>query len=195
MNPLATSQKHLHRRVIADKHYRKNAERMKERYKKKKKVQTFDVGDAVSVRIPRIDRASTDLHRLPSIVVERRGKKYFSYRLLCKFGVLDSCYPENELEAYGSALQLDITNWKKAPVVTLREASKSTNPSNAYYGKTCHCKKGCGGMQCSCRKAAKPCSSRCHSGRSCKNCSGLAVQEHNSLEHSDLCAPQDHAIF
>ena len=50
-NPLATSQKHLHRRVLADKHYRKNAERMKERYKKIKKIQTFNVGDAVSIRI------------------------------------------------------------------------------------------------------------------------------------------------
>ena len=190
-NPLATSQKHLHRRVLADKHYRKNAERMKERYKKIKKIQTFNVGDAVSVRIPRIDCASTDLHRLPSVVVERRGKKYFLYRLLCKFGVLESCYPESELEAYGTALQLDITDWEKAPVVTLREASKSANPSNAYYGTTCHCKKGCGGMQCTCRKAGKPCSSRCHSGRPCKNCSGHAVQEHNSLKHSELCASLD----
>ena len=105
--------------------------------------------------------------------------------------MLESCYPESELEAYGTALQLDITDWEKAPVVTLREASKSANPSNAYYGTTCHCKKGCGGMQCSCRKAGKPCSSRCHSGRPCKNCSGHAVQEHNSLKHSELCASLD----
>ena len=30
--------------------------------------------------------------------------------------------------------------------------------------------KGCSGKQCSCRKAGKPCSTRCHSGRSCTNC-------------------------
>jgi hypothetical protein len=39
---LGTSQKHLKRRVLADKHYRMNAEWMKERYNKKK-VRTFKV--------------------------------------------------------------------------------------------------------------------------------------------------------
>ena len=50
------------------------------------------------------------------------------------------------------------------------EAAKSANPTNLYYGSTCNCKKGCGGKQCSCKKAGKFCSSRCHSGRSCMNC-------------------------
>lgn len=46
-------------------------------------------------------------------------------------------------------------------------------------------------MQFSCRKAGKPCSSRYHSGRPCKNCSGHAVQKHNSLKHSELCTSLD----
>jgi len=144
---------------------------MKNRYNKKK-VRTFDVGDTVSVRVPRIDRAATDLHRLPCIVVERCGNIHFLYRLQCKYGVLQSSYPESELEAHGGALQIHvgIHDWEKAPVVSLREAAKSANPCNAYYGTLCNCKKGCSGKQCSCRKAGKPCSTRCHSGRSCTNC-------------------------
>ena len=52
---------------------------MRERYKKK--VYNFNVGDKVSLRIPRIDRTTTDLHRLPCIVVQRHGKKQFSYQI------------------------------------------------------------------------------------------------------------------
>ncbi len=48
---------------------------------KRKKIMTFSQGDFVSVRIPRIDRASTDDHRLPCVVVERRGEKHYLYRL------------------------------------------------------------------------------------------------------------------
>ena len=147
--PLGTSQKHLKRRILADKHYRTNAERMKDRYNKKK-VQTFKVGDAVSVQIPRIDRAATDLHRLPCIVVARHGNKHFQYRLLCKYGLLESSYPESKLEAFAGAQQMRyIHDWEEAPVVSLREAAKSANPSNAFYGAVCHCKKGCSGKQCS----------------------------------------------
>lgn len=84
---LSTSQKHLERRALADKHYRKNAQRMKDRYNSKK-VQIFKVGDAVSVRVPKIDRSATDLRRLPCIIVERRGTKQFRYQLQSKYGVL-----------------------------------------------------------------------------------------------------------
>ena len=85
--------------------------------------------------------------------------------------LLDSSYRESELEAYAGDQQFgNIQDWEEAPVVSLREAAKSANPSNAYYGAACHCRKGCSGNQCSCRKAGKPCSTRCHSGRSCVNC-------------------------
>ena len=83
---LGTSVKHLERRQIADRHYQLNAKRMEERYCKQKKVHTFEVGDTVALRIPRIDRAATDLHRLPCIVVQQLGKKDLPYQLQCEFG-------------------------------------------------------------------------------------------------------------
>ncbi len=42
---------------------------------------TFTVGDFVSIKIPRIDRSSTDLHRLPCVVVEKLGQTHHLYRL------------------------------------------------------------------------------------------------------------------
>ena len=81
----------------------------------------------------------------------------------------ESSYPESKLKAFAGAQQMRyIHDWEEAPVVSLREAAKSANPSNAFYGAVCHCKKGCSGKQCSC--SGKPCSTRCHSGRSCVNC-------------------------
>ena len=79
---LGTSQKHLRTRIEADKQYRLNADRMKLKYckAKRKKVVAFTRGDFVSIKIPRIDRTSTDFHRLPCVVVERLGSKYHLYR-------------------------------------------------------------------------------------------------------------------
>ena len=78
-----SSKKHLKLRQEADKRYRQNAERMKMKYckAKHKKVATFDSGDFVSIKIPRIDRTSTDIHRLPCVVVQQLGSQYHLYRL------------------------------------------------------------------------------------------------------------------
>ena len=143
---------------------------MKCRYNRKR-VNTFLEGDIVALRIPRIDRAATDMHRLTCVVVQRHGKKHFLYRLQCEYGVLNSCYPGSELEAHGGSLQLQVQDWRCAPRVTLREAAKRANPENTYmyYGSFCSCKGDCSGRKCSCKQALKPCSTRCHSGRSCVN--------------------------
>ena len=62
---LATTEKLLPVRQIADKEYLKNANEMMVKYNLKHKVKEFHVGDCVTVRIPRIDWASTDPNRLP----------------------------------------------------------------------------------------------------------------------------------
>ena len=80
---LSTSEKHKKIREEADLRYRRNAERMQLKYakSKRKKVMMFSEGDFVSVRVPRIDRSSTDSHRLLCIVVEKLGNKHHLYRL------------------------------------------------------------------------------------------------------------------
>ena len=68
-------------RQEADQRYLKSAQKMANRYNSKNKVRVFEVGEAVSVRIPLIDRTSSDLPRLPCIVVEVRGEARQLYRL------------------------------------------------------------------------------------------------------------------
>ena len=69
---LASTVKHKRLREEADKRYRDNAKKMQLKYSKgkRKKVVVFHPGDFVSVRVPKIDRASTDCHCLPCIVVQ-----------------------------------------------------------------------------------------------------------------------------
>ena len=74
---LNTSEHHRSIRELADKHYRKNAEKMKLQYAKKKRHQvvTFSSGDNVTLRIPRNERSSSDMPRLLCRVLEvKRGQ-------------------------------------------------------------------------------------------------------------------------
>ena len=153
---------------------------MAERYNKKTK--TFQPGEKVAVRIPRIDRACTDLHRLPCIIVQRQGKTHYLYRLRCRHGVLDTLYRENELEEYSGSVQVEAKEWERAPKISLREVAKKSNPDNAFYGAHCGCKKGCNGKKCSCRQMGKPCSTRCHSGSSCSNQTPVTIQKSTAAE-------------
>ena len=65
---------------------------MKDRYNKKK-VQMFEVGDAVSVRVPKLDCAATDLRQLSRIITEHCEAKQFRYQIQSKYGVLENFYP------------------------------------------------------------------------------------------------------
>ena len=67
--------------MVADRKYLQSAKKMKDRYKKMKKVGSLSVGDKVSLRIPRIDRTSSDLSRLPCVVVGVVGQAQSLYRL------------------------------------------------------------------------------------------------------------------
>ena len=173
----------MKRRKKADDHYRLNAKRMAERYNNRK-VHPFKVGDAVTVRIPRIDCAATDLHRLPCIVVQQLGKKLLLYRLQSEYGVLNTTFPGSELELYSGAVKVDAHGWETAPKIGLREAAKKANPNNIFYGMSCCCKKGCG-KKCSCRQSGKPCSTHCHSGRSCQNCRDINPASRTSPARAD----------
>ena len=120
---LATTEKHLAVRQIADKEYLKNANRMMVKYNLKHEVKEFHVGDCVSVRIPRIDRASTDPNRLPYIIVQVIGTARAMYCLQCKSGVLNQCYSACDLELFEGNYNLSVKGWERSTRVSLRAAS------------------------------------------------------------------------
>lgn len=134
---------------------------------KRRKVFTFSVGNIVSVRIPRIDRTSTDLYRAPCIVVEVLGKEYLLYRLRCCYGVLKTCYGEGDLECYDGMLPLEVNGWKNDKVISLREAAQLVNPKNDLKCGSRNCQSGCNSKRCYCTRINTKCLSKCHGGKTC----------------------------
>ena len=59
----------------------KAADRMANRYNKKKQVKSFAFGVQVSIRILQIDQTASDLPRLPCIIVDVHGGIQGVYRL------------------------------------------------------------------------------------------------------------------
>jgi hypothetical protein len=80
---LGTSARHVKRRKRALVHYEQAAQNQikKQTRNKRVRLQAHVVGDYVTVRVPHQDRTSSDLPRLPAIIVEVQGTKRFSYRL------------------------------------------------------------------------------------------------------------------
>ena len=93
---------------------------------------------------------------------------YLVYRSSC--GVLKTCFGESDLELYHGILPLTVEEWKKDPVLSLREATKKLNSPNEFEVGRCNCKSECQSLRCSCRKLGSPCTSKCHQGLSCSNC-------------------------
>lgn len=116
---LATFPKHLEVRQKAHTAYTRNAERMKLKHSKRVKTHTFAVGEYASLRIPCIDRTSTDLQRLPCVVVQVVGKTQEMYRLRCKYGVLQSCFRAGDLESFKASYEIPVKRWENEPRITL----------------------------------------------------------------------------
>lgn len=168
--PLATMNKHRLVREKADFHYRRNAERMKQKHSLMHRVKKFAVGESVSLRIPRIDRTATDVHRLPCVIVQVVGKTQDMYRLRCSSGVLDRCYRADDLEPFAGSYSIPENGWEKDTRISLREAARNQAPWNAFIGNRCNCRSGtCDTRKCNCKKMGIECSSHCHKGKQCKN--------------------------
>jgi hypothetical protein len=171
---LGTSSAHIRRRKRALVHYIKSADNQVQKQSKNKraKVQPFERGDYVTVRIPPQDRMSTDMPRLPAVVVEIRGTKRISYRLRSKYGVLERLYDDNNLEGFSGMIDdLSTSHWENDKKISLREAVRCARQERGGLPlRQCKCKKGCVTARCCpCLKSGNVCHSKCHRGLRCKN--------------------------
>ena len=189
---LSTQKKHLEIRKKADAAYLKAIEKMGQKYSKHNghHIKQFAVGDNVSVRIPRIDRANTDLQRLPCIIVEIVGKACTMYRLCCKVGVLNTCYGAGDLELFTGSFEFATEGWRTMPVISLREAAKLQAPWNSFTKNRCTCKSGrCNTKRCSCVRSNIECSNHCHHGSICDNKGDKIATDRKSkrADHEEVC--------
>ena len=80
---LGTREQHVQKRKRALVHYKQAAQNQKKKQTRNKRVwlQAHVVGEYVTVKIPSQDRTSSDLPRLPAVIVQGKRSKRFSYRL------------------------------------------------------------------------------------------------------------------
>ncbi|KAL5503594.1 hypothetical protein EMCRGX_G010567 [Ephydatia muelleri] len=184
---LSTSLKHKKIRIKADRKYLSSAKKMAERYNKQHSTLSFVIGESVSVRIPRIDRASSDLSRLPC-VVEIVGDQSL-YRLRCQHGVLNVCYTAGELEKFNGSVVCTEENWQNQRFISLREAARKQAPWNHFVSNACKCKTGCLNRKCQCVRKNISCSTYCHKSASCSNCpsvTGSSIEVVPTACHEDF---------
>ena len=120
--------KHENVRLETEVFYRKNAEKMKLKYSKGKRIMTVDIknGDLATVRIPKIDRSCTDQPRMIVKVIDIKGDKDKLFKLQCKHGILDGWYRAGELMPFESTYNYEFTCTNS---VGLREAARRENPN------------------------------------------------------------------
>ena len=88
----------------------------------------FSVGDKVTIGIPKMDQAKTDMPKLPCEITEVFGDKVKTYMHGTMFGTIKGKFRGGDLPSYdGSAAVVcgDIT-------LSLREAAQKFNPCNKF---------------------------------------------------------------
>ena len=169
---LSTQKNHLEIRKKADAAYLKAIEKMGHKYSKHNghHIQQFAVGDNGSVRILCIDRAKTDLQRLPCIVVEIVGKACIVYHLCCKVGVRNTCYGVGDLELFTGSFEFAVEGWRTMPIIFLREAAKLQAPWNSFTkNRYTYKSERCNTKHCSCARNNIECIVIIATGSMCDN--------------------------
>lgn len=147
-------------RACVKQNQEKAATKMIEKHNKKRNKRTleFNVGDKISVRIPRIDRGGTDLPRLPGI---KRRKSNDFYEITTEHGILQDCLRECDLELYHGPLNIDIDQI----TIALRTVANKINKRSQDVKDieiSCDCSGKCSNKRCKCYKAGLNCNSHCH---------------------------------
>ena len=122
------------------------------------------VGQHVTVMIPKKDRHSSDIKRLPAVIVCKSTGQQPTYKLLCSAGIIGRRFTASKLMPFPGFIRTG----DPEKIVSLSRAAKYLHMANAVY---CRCKKTCTSRQCKCFLSKIKCSSRCHKVENniCKN--------------------------
>jgi hypothetical protein len=148
-----------------------NGEKMvdKHDHRRNRVTRDFNVGDLVSVKIPRIDRAGTIFKRLEAMVgsiTSHQSER--QHRLLTEYGTLNDTYRTGDLEpmlgcALRSKVNIDQLNVRMVSMTEAAALQATTIGSLVAVNTLCQCKTGCfQDKRCKCFKAGLKCTSHCH---------------------------------
>jgi hypothetical protein len=108
--------------------------RMVKKYSKRYDIQNLQVGDIVSLKVPREDRTSTDNRRLFTRILEEPYS--YRYKIITLSGTIKRLIPIKELGAVDEALWPDINIPKSKKEVTLGLAARKAS-TGARVGISC----------------------------------------------------------
>ena len=134
------------------------------------------VGDVVLVPLDDVDRTKVDGGNLCGVVVSMNQNSIC--RVAVQQGLLHRGYVYHSLQVVpDTANDIDLhnlrdafENWRSLPKLTEREAAKYVSSVGGQGIIHCNCRGECKSNQCSCKRAGRLCSSRCHRNNSkCQN--------------------------
>jgi len=141
-----------------------------------------DDGDAAGVdrfnwSIEGVDCTKVDPGNLIGVVVST-DKRHSTCRIAVKHGLLHRAYIYHAVKTVDPAsnnmdlhdLRDAFDNWRSLPKLTERAAARFISSVGGQGMIHCMCRGECNTNSCSCKKAGRQCSSRCHRNNSrCKN--------------------------
>ena len=143
-----------------------SAIKMSSYYNKTKctKADDFKEGDMVSFMVPKIDRCSTDLQRIPGVIHSVSGGDQVKYyKVATSVGMIKNKFRSGDLTTFSGTIT---PNTDKE--LSVREAALQTNAANKFTVNRCKCKGKCNSGLCSCVKSNINCTNHCHQGRICE---------------------------
>ena len=163
--------------MIAAENMTKTANSMRSKLLTKSPQLLIKRGDVVLVPLDDVDRTKVDGGNLCGVVVSV-NKLNSTCRVAVAQGLLHRAYVYHALKLLSEASNdIDLNNLRDAydnyrslPRLTEREAARYVSSVGGQGMVSCNCRGDCTKNSCSCKKANRLCSSRCHrNNNKCKN--------------------------
>ncbi|RFU26806.1 hypothetical protein B7463_g9535, partial [Scytalidium lignicola] len=153
--------------------------RMVEKYLKKHDIQHFDIGDIVSIKVPREDRTVTDNRRLFGRILDEPHSH--RYKVITQSGIINRLMPTKDLRVVDKSLWPDITILESTKQITLTLATREASTSQRIR-ISCQCKGQYSTKRYRCFKEGKDCTVHCHKDEhDCGRLSRLAICTEQAL--------------
>ena len=137
-----------------------NAQKNRHKYNRKSVV-TFQVGDLISLHVPKIDRGLTDILRVSCKIFKNKkvNGSTVKFQFITYYRVLDVCYGTENSERSTSDVNCP-ENLLEEPIL-LATVSNKFNRRVASNSVSCQSKTECLSKRCACRNNGTDCTTHC----------------------------------
>jgi hypothetical protein len=116
-------------------------DKMVTKHNKQSNIESFEDGDIVLVKIPRIDRTATDQRKLFGRVLSKAFRPP-RYKVQTQYGIIDRLFPTKELKLVPLIVSTTIEIGDNQAIIPLSKAAKLNSSGERVTG-SCQCKGQC----------------------------------------------------